>query len=275
MSVYVADIPQGMEELAGAREIVARLKAQDSEGRYGRLELELDNVNEEDWSNAWKKYYHPVRVGEHLVVCPSWEEYQPQEGDGMLTLNPGMAVGTGTHDTTRLCMELLEKYITPEDSVLDVGCGGGANIAIWLDKCRNGHVTGLDYSEISVAESQKLNALAIKQGKCCVVQGDVAAIPFPDAVFDYVSAFETIYFWPGLKKCFFEVNRVLKNGGTFLICNESDGTNDADEKWTKLIDGMKIYTSDQLIAALKEAGFTEIKTYSNTKNHWISIVATK
>lgn len=64
---------------------------------------------------------------------------------------------------------------------------------------------------------------------------------------------------------FFEVNRVLKNGGTFLICNESDGTNAADEKWTKLIDGMKIYTSDQLIAALKEAGFTEIKTYSNTK----------
>ena len=77
------------------------------------------------------------------------------------------------------------------------------------------------------------------------------------------------------KKCFFEVNRVLKNGGTFLICNESDGTNAADEKWTKLIDGMKIYTSDQLIAALKEAGFTEIKMYSNTKNHWISIVATK
>lgn len=74
---------------------------------------------------------------------------------------------------------------------------------------------------------------------------------------------------------FFEVNRVLKNGGTFLICNESDGTNAADEKWTKLIDGMKIYTSDQLIAALKEAGFTEIKMYSNTKNHWISIVATK
>ena len=60
---------------------------------------------------------------------------------------------------------------------------------------------------------------------------------------------------------------------TFLIFNESDGTNAADEKWTKLIDGMKIYTSEQLVAALKEAGFREIKTYSNTKNHWISIVA--
>ena len=117
----------------------------------------------------------------------------------------------------------------PDAKVLDVGCGGGANIATWLDKCRNGHVTGLDYSEVSVAESQELNAAAIKQGKCRVLQGDVSAIPFSDEVFDYVSALETVYFWPGLKKCFSEVNRVLKSGGTFLICNESDGTNASDE----------------------------------------------
>ena len=163
----------------------------------------------------------------------------------------------------------------PDAKVLDVGCGGGANIATWLDKCRNGHVTGLDYSEVSVAESQKLNIAAIKQGKCRVLQGDVSSIPFSDEVFDYVSAFETVYFWPGLKKCFSEVNRVLKSGGTFLICNESDGTNASDEKWTKIIGGMKIYNSDQLVAALKEAGFTEIKTYINAKKHWMCIAATK
>ena len=87
--------------------------------------------------------------------------------------------------------------VNPDAAVLDVGCGGGANIVAWLNKCGNGHVTGMDYSEVSVAESQKLNAAAIKQGKCCVVQGDASAIPFPDAVFDYVSAFETVYFWPG------------------------------------------------------------------------------
>ena len=139
----------------------------------------------------------------------------------------------------------------PDAKVLDVGCGGGANIATWLDKCRNGHVTGLDYSEVSVAESQELNAAAIKQGKCRVLQGDVSAIPFS------------------------EVHRVLKSGGTFLICNESDGTNASDEKWTKIIGGMKIYNRDQLVAALKEAGFTEIKTYINAKKHWMCIAATK
>ena len=67
----------------------------------------------------------------------------------------------------------------------------------------------------------------------------------------------------------------ISSGTLKLICNESDGTNAADEKWTKMINGMKIYTSKQLVAALKEAGFAEIKTYSNAKNHWISIVATK
>ena len=155
--------------------------------------------------------------------------------------------------------------VNPDAEVLDVGCGGGANIAVWLNKCRKGHVTGLDYSEVSVAESQKLNAAAIQQGKCKVVQGDVSAIPFPDANFDHVSAFETVYFWPELKKCFSEVNRVLKDGGTFLICNESDGMNASDDKWTKIIDGMKIYNCDQLITALKEAGFMEIKPYADAK----------
>lgn len=119
----------------------------------------------------------------------------------------------------------------PDCKVLDIGCGGGANIARWLNKCVNGHVTGLDYSEVSVAESGKLNAAAIKQGKCNIVQGDVSSMPFADECFDFVSSFETVYFWPGLEKCFAEVNRVMRSGGgTFLICNESDGTNAADEK---------------------------------------------
>lgn len=92
--------------------------------------------------------------------------------------------------------------VNPDAEVLDVGCGGGANIAVWLSKCRNGHVTGLDYSEVSVSESRKLNAAAIQQEKCKVIQGDVSAIPFPDAKFDYISAFETVYFWPELKNAF-------------------------------------------------------------------------
>ncbi len=170
----------------------------------------------------------------------------------------------------------FSKISVNEDSkVLDVGCGGGANIAVWLDICKNGHVTGLDFSDVSVGESRKLNDTAIKQKRCEVLQGNVADMPFDDESFDCVSAFETIYFWPGLTKCFTEVNRVLKSGGTFMICNEIDGTNTADEKWPKMIDGMSIYNDKQIRDALEEAGFSDIESHSDKKNHWLCILAKK
>ncbi len=166
-------------------------------------------------------------------------------------------------------------YAKSNAKVLDIGCGGGANVANWLAKCANGHVTGIDYSKVSVEESKKLNAIAIKQGKCDIVYGDVSSMPFDEESFDCVSAFETVYFWTDLEKSFAEVNRVMKSGGTFLICNESDGTNSADEKWAKKIGGMKIYNEEQLYTALEKAGFCNIKSYVNAKKHWLCIVANK
>ncbi len=166
-------------------------------------------------------------------------------------------------------------YAKSNAKVLDIGCGGGANIANWLGKCTNGHVTGIDYSKVSVAESEKLNAIAIKQGKCDIVYGDVSSMPFDDEAFDCVSAFETVYFWEDLEKCFAEVRRVMKNGATFLICNESDGTNSKDEKWAKKIGGMKIYNEMQLRTMLEKVGFCDIKTFVDAKKHWLCIVANK
>ena len=166
-------------------------------------------------------------------------------------------------------------YAKSNAKVLDIGCGGGANIANWLAKCTNGHVTGIDYSKVSVEESKKLNANAIKQGKCDIVYGDVSSMPFDEESFDCVSAFETVYFWTDLGKSFAEVNRVMKSGGTFLICNESDGTNSKDEKWAKKIGGMNIYNEKQLHTALEKAGFFNIKSYAYAKKHWLCIVANK
>lgn len=170
VTIYVADNPQGMEELMQVRQILARLKAQDPDGKYGRLELEMKDVDEEDWSNAWKKYYHPVQVGEHLVVCPSWEAYDRQPDDVVLTLNPGMAFGTGTHDTTRLCMELLEKYITPQDTVLDVGCGSGI-LAITAALLGANKIIGCDIDEVAVkvaGENAALNGVQDQIGRAHV-----------------------------------------------------------------------------------------------------------
>ena len=137
--------------------------------------------------------------------------------------------------------------------ILDAGCGGGANVALWLEKCPHSCVTGIDYSAVSVNESQKLNESAIKAHRCEILQASVAQLPFPDAQFSYVSAFETIYFWPDLVSCFREINRVLQAGGIFFICNESDGTDSRDEKWTKKISGMRIYSEEEIYTALKTA----------------------
>ena len=174
VTIYVADNPQWMEELMQVRQILARLKAQDQDGKYGRLELEMKDVDEEDWSNAWKKYYHPVQVGEHLVVCPSWEAYDRQPDDVVLTLNPGMAFGTGTHDTTRLCMELLEKYITPQDTVLDVGCGSGI-LAITAALLGANKIIGCDIDEVAVKVAGENAALNGVQDRIAFHQGDLTS----------------------------------------------------------------------------------------------------
>ncbi len=91
----------------------------------GSLEVKTESVDDEDWSNVWKQYYKPFRVGKNIVVKPSWEEYNKKEGDIIIELDPGMAFGTGSHATTYMCLELLEKYVTPEKSIMDVGTGSG------------------------------------------------------------------------------------------------------------------------------------------------------
>jgi len=107
-----------------ALECVEFIKARlDAEG-IG-YETSIVGVNEEDWANNWKQYYHTQRIGKRIVVTPSWEEYTPSGDDVQMRLDPGMAFGTGTHDTTRLCLELLEEVVTPETRILDVGTGSG------------------------------------------------------------------------------------------------------------------------------------------------------
>lgn len=164
--------------------------------------------------------------------------------------------------------------LSTDAAVLDCGCGGGANLCKLLKRCPNGTVTGIDYSSVSVEKSKKLNAKTISEGRCCVLETSVAVLPFEDNKFDVVTAFETVYFWPGLVDCFREVYRVTKTGGIFLICNEATGDTDKNDKWTQLIDGMTIYRDAQLKTALREAGFTNIQIHKNKKD-WLCVTGQK
>ena len=164
--------------------------------------------------------------------------------------------------------------LAPDDKVLDCGCGGGANIRRLLKKCPQGIVKGIDYSPVSVEKAKKVNEDAILNGRCVILQGNVADLIFAANQFDLVTAFETIYFWPDLLQSFREVHRVLKPDGMFLICNECGGDNEKDEKWTEKIDGMTIYKDVQLKNILEQTGFRNIQIHKSEKG-WLCITARK
>lgn len=163
----------------------------------------------------------------------------------------------------------------PEYNALDIGCGGGANIEKFLSLCVNGKVCGIDYSEVSVEVSRERNIEAIKANKCEILQGNVAALPFNKNSFDIVSAFETVYYWPDIVNSFAQVLNVLKPNGYFVICNEADGEDAENDRWEHIIEGMKIYTADELKGYLLQAGFKNIKINADKSKHWLCITAQK
>lgn len=160
-------------------------------------------------------------------------------------------------------------------AILDIGCGGGRNAGELLKRYPDAQVTAVDYSALSVAKASEYNRDAIAAGRCVCKQADVASLPFEDEQFDLATAFETIYFWPGLEHCFAEVCRVLKPGGTFLIVNEADGKDAATLKYEKIIDGMKVYTKGQIETALTTAGFSKATSDHHESHPWITVIAEK
>lgn len=159
--------------------------------------------------------------------------------------------------------------------ILDIGCGGGANIARLLARSKAAKVTGVDYSPVSVAKSSKVNAGVIAKGRCEVLEANVAALPFGDSKFALATAFETVYSWPDIEKNFAEVRRILADGGMFLIVNEDDGLSGNNGKWEKIIEGMHTYTPDELKTHLTAAGFRNVTIHRDESRHWLAVTAVK
>ncbi|PID00468.1 50S ribosomal protein L11 methyltransferase [Sporosarcina sp. P29] len=121
----------------------------------GRFTIGITEVDEEDWANSWKQYFHPVKISKRFTIVPTWEEYTPVESDELIIeLDPGMAFGTGTHPTTVLCLQALEKYLEPGQTIVDVGTGSGV-LAIGAALLGAKHITALDLDEVAVRAAQE------------------------------------------------------------------------------------------------------------------------
>ena len=121
---YLADCPENEPLIDAAKQAIERLRHIPLEFDPGSLVYHISTVDEEDWSNNWKKYYKPIEIGKRLLILPAWES-EPVSERRVLKLNPGMAFGTGSHQTTRMCLEFLEQVVSDDDTMLDLGCGSG------------------------------------------------------------------------------------------------------------------------------------------------------
>lgn len=167
------DIPAGLAHIKGyfpedadtdatVKELTELLRGLPEFGYdAGDFTVSVAEVNEEDWADAWKKYFKPIAVSERLTIKPTWEEYEPREDELIIELDPGMAFGTGTHPTTALCLRTLEGAIRGGETVIDVGTGSGI-LAIGAIKLGAEKVLALDLDPIAVSsatENIKLNGL--------------------------------------------------------------------------------------------------------------------
>lgn len=158
--------------------------------------------------------------------------------------------------------------IDKDYTVLDLGCGGGRNIEYFLTKADK--VYGLDHSNTSVKMASEINKKAIDTGRCKILVGDVKNLPFEDESIDIVTAFETIYFWNDIERCFKEIYRVLKKEGQFLICNEVSSKERRDVKKLLKMINFEIYKPNDLTKMLTELGFS-CQYYLDSKKQMVVI----
>lgn len=158
VTFYVENAPAGYSAIAAIRMAMHAMKQKHPE--YAPLLLTMENVKDEDWENNWKQFYKPMEIGERLLVIPEWEQAKPTERVKLI-LNPGLTFGTGSHATTRLCLQALEKHIRGGEKVLDLGCGSGIlSIAALLLGAEDAFACDIDDKCVGVAyENAALNGI--------------------------------------------------------------------------------------------------------------------
>lgn len=212
--------------------------------------LELIGLNEEDWANSWKAYYKTLHIGQKIVIVPAWENYDPAPGELVVRMDPGMAFGTGTHETTRLVIELLETYIKPGCRVLDVGCGSGI-LAICASKLGAGECKAYDIDPVAVRVANENIAQSGQKNITCEVSDLLREVDLSGGRYDLICA-----------------NIVAD----VIIRMAPDVCNYMKDDAVLLASGIITERADEVIQALETAGLKIIGRYED--NGWCALVVT-
>ena len=243
VSVYIPAEKSYAEALSFIRE---HMKIAGIDGK-----LSVVGVNEEDWANSWKAFYKTTRIGKRMVIVPMWEEYDPKPDDVVVKMDPGMAFGTGTHETTRLVIGLLEDYVKPGCRMLDVGCGSGI-LAICASKLGAGICRAYDIDPVAVRVAKE-NVEASGQTNISCAQSDLLKqVDLSDGGYDVITANIVSDI----------IIRMAPDVGAYM----NDGA-------VLLASGIISERADEVTSALESCGLRVTKRY--TDNGWCALAVMK
>ena len=216
----------------------------------GPNEWSVREVKQEDWATNWKQYYKPVRISETLTIKPTWEAYEAAEGEHVIELDPGMAFGTGTHETTAVCLRTIEKHIAKGDRVVDVGTGSGI-LAIAAAKLGAGEVIAIDLDPVAVSSATENVALNGMSAQVDVRLGDLLATPIAGEVHVVIANILADIILSFVQ----DVATVLSPGGKYIVS------------------GVIVERQHDVEQGLIAHGFDILST--EVDNGWVAIVAQK
>ena len=250
--IYLEDNENFSDTISGIKSALLSLKGNGD--NFGRLGIELENLKSEDWENNWKKYFKPTEIGEKILILPQWYEDEIKTDRTIFTVNPGMTFGSGTHHSTKLCIEHLENHILGGEKVLDIGCGSGilsiislllgADSALALDVDDNCIHTAYENLEMNGLNKEKYTVLAGNILSDDTLKEEISKVKY-DVVLANIVA-DVIIALSGFADMY------VKEGGVFIVSG--------------IIEDRK----DDVINAIEKSKFTisDIKE----KGGWVSIV---
>lgn len=243
VSVYVPADVGVADNLAFLHE---RLATNNIDGK-----IDISGVNEDDWANAWKAYYKPIKIGERIVIVPAWEKYDAKDGEIIVKMDPGMAFGTGSHETTRLVIGLLEKYIKSGERVLDVGSGSGI-LAICASKLGAGLCRAYDIDPVAVRVARENIKDSGASNITCDQSDLLRQVDISDGGYDVICANIVADIIIRMTP---DVHKYLNNGGVLLAS------------------GIILERSQDVVDCFERNGFEIVE--SVTDNGWCAFVVRK